>query len=86
MKIIQLKFKLIIRVYFFKIDLIRAFFFKILTNICKSYSVFLIGANRVLNEKIRFNRVYFKILNQKIYISIKSEHYKIQKLKIISKI
>ena len=47
--------------YFSKIDLIRVFFLKILINIYKSYYVFLIDSNRVLNEKIRFNRVYLQI-------------------------
>jgi hypothetical protein len=61
LRIIQLKFKLIIMAYFSKIDLIRVFFLKILINIYKSYYVFLIDSNRVLNEKIRFNRVYLQI-------------------------
>ena len=53
-------------------------------NIYNSKYVALISFKNVLNKKIRFNRVYLRILNQNIYIIYKIEHYIIQKLKMIS--
>lgn len=84
MKDIYSTFKLSIKAYFPKKDLIIAFFLKIPMNIYKLYYITLIRFNQVLNEKIRFNRVYFRILNQNIYITRKIEYYTVQKLKIIS--
>ena len=72
--------------YFSKIALIIAYLLKIETHSYKANYNYLINYKPVLNEKIRFNRVILTILDQKIYIIIKIEHYNVRKLKIISKI
>lgn len=71
--------------YFIKIVIIMVYLSKIQIIIYSYYYVNLVIYNLVLNEKIRLYTVYFLILNQKIYIILKIEHYIVQKVKKVSK-
>jgi hypothetical protein len=74
------------KAYFLKIFIIKACLVKMIIHSYKLYLIKLITYKTVLNKKIRFYRVILTILDQKIYIICKIEHYIVQKFKKTSKI
>ena len=73
--------KLFMKVSFLKIVIVNACLIKTTMDCYKHYYINFITYKTVLNEKIRFNRVILTILDQKIYIIFKIEHYIVQKFK-----